>query len=195
MLRRGPLYAFPFPFTAKAAAAPLGIARGALHAFAKMTRRTTGRQLVDEGRLTPALKMCEQPHIQNAFDHAQAAAGTVRSYVYDVMGEVWSTLKSRQRLSADQIGHYWLAILSAFKGSMEAVDPPYKPGGGPSVYANGYLDRALRDIRTINQHTLVSIRNYEIRQRSLLGVSPPGAFEVKAACRSHFGSNSGNQEK
>jgi alkylation response protein AidB-like acyl-CoA dehydrogenase len=172
VLRPGPLYAFPLLFTAKAAAVPLGIARGALEVFAKTALTTAGRQFVDDGRLTPAVRMCEQPHIQNAFAHAQAAAGTARSYVYEVMGEVWSTLVSRQRLSADQIGRYWLAILSAFNGCVETVDLLYKAGGSPSVYANGFLDRAFRDIHTISQHGLVSIRSYEIAGRSLLGLRP-----------------------
>jgi indole-3-acetate monooxygenase len=170
VLRPGPLYAFPMLFTAKIAAVPLGIARGALDAFAKTALTTGGRQFVDDGRLTPAVRMCEQAHIQSAFAHAQAAAGTARSYVYEVMGEVWSSLVSRQRLSAEQIGRYWLAILSAFDRCVEAVDLLYKAGGGPSVYANGVLDRAFRDIHTISQHTIVSIRSYEVAGRSLLGL-------------------------
>ena len=172
VLRPGPLYAFPLLFTAKAAAVPLGIARGALDAFAKTALTTAGRQFVEEGRLTPAVRMCDQPHIQIAFAQAQAAAGAARSYVYDVMGEVWSTLASRQRLSANQIGRYWLAILSAFNGCVEAVDLLYKAGGGPSVYANGVLGRCFRDIHTISQHAIVSTRSYEVAGRSLLGLRP-----------------------
>jgi indole-3-acetate monooxygenase len=176
VLRPGPLYSFPLLFTAKAAAVPLGIAREALDAFAQMALTTGGRQFVEEGRLTPAVRMCEQPHIQIAFAQARAAAGAARSYVYEVMGEVWSTLASRQRLTGDQIGRYWLAILSAFNGCVEAVDLLYKAGGGPSVYANGVLDHAFRDIHTISQHVLVSIRNYEVAGRSLLGLRPLELF-------------------
>jgi indole-3-acetate monooxygenase len=78
--RPGALYALPYVFAAKVVAVPLGIARGALQAFKEMARKAEGRRFVEEGRLTPAVTMAEQAHVQSAVAQATGLVGGARAY-------------------------------------------------------------------------------------------------------------------
>jgi hypothetical protein len=44
--------------------------------------------------------------------------------------------------------------------------------GGTAVFNAGAFDRCLRDILTMNQHSLVTLRTYELAGRLLLGLEP-----------------------
>ncbi len=47
-----------------------------------------------------------------------------------------------------------------------------KAAGGSAVYQKGPFDRCLRDILTMNQHVLATLRSYEKAGRLLLGLEP-----------------------
>jgi hypothetical protein len=47
-----------------------------------------------------------------------------------------------------------------------------KASGGTAVYQSGALDRCLRDVLTMNQHLMGSLRTYEMAGRLLLGLEP-----------------------
>jgi hypothetical protein len=55
---------------------------------------------------------------------------------------------------------------------VEAVQHVYKASGGTAVYQSGALDRCLRDVLTMNQHVIGSLRTYKIAGRLLLGLEP-----------------------
>ena len=48
----------------------------------------------------------------------------------------------------------------------------YKAAGGTAVYQKGPLDRCLRDVLTMNQHVVGTLRTYEMAGRLLLGLEP-----------------------
>jgi len=54
----------------------------------------------------------------------------------------------------------------------QAVEMVYKARGGSSVYTNNLLDRCLRDVLTMNQHVMNSLRAYSMAGRILLGLPP-----------------------
>jgi indole-3-acetate monooxygenase len=54
----------------------------------------------------------------------------------------------------------------------QAVELLYKANGGASVYSRNAFDRRLRDIQTTNQHTVVSLKTWEVMGRVLLGLEP-----------------------
>lgn len=174
--RPGALYALPYVYVAKAGGVGLGIAREALEAFRDIARKSAGRQYIEDGKLTPALTMAEQAHVQSAFAQATALIGSARAYLFDVMGDVWAALSSGRRLSAEQTGSFFLSITNTYALCVQAIDLLFKTAGGPAIYAPGPLDRAFRDIHTANQHTAVSVRSYEIAGRALLGAKRMEAF-------------------
>ena len=48
----------------------------------------------------------------------------------------------------------------------------FKAAGGTAVYQKGPLDRCLRDVLTMNQHVVGTMRTYEMAGRLLLGMEP-----------------------
>jgi indole-3-acetate monooxygenase len=54
----------------------------------------------------------------------------------------------------------------------EVVQSVYKAAGGTAVYQKGPFDRCLRDILTMNQHVMATVRTYEMAGRMFLGLEP-----------------------
>ena len=48
----------------------------------------------------------------------------------------------------------------------------FKASGGTAVYQKGPLDRCLRDVLTMNQHVIATLRTWEMSGRLLLGLDP-----------------------
>ena len=55
---------------------------------------------------------------------------------------------------------------------VDVVQLVYKAAGGGAVYQKGPLDRCLRDVLTMNQHVIGTLRTYEMAGRLLLGLQP-----------------------
>jgi hypothetical protein len=55
---------------------------------------------------------------------------------------------------------------------VEAVQLIFKAAGGTAVYQRGPLDRCVRDILTMNQHVVGTMRTYEMAGRALFGLEP-----------------------
>jgi hypothetical protein len=52
----------------------------------------------------------------------------------------------------------------------QAVELAYKVRGGSAVYLNNPLDRCHRDMLTMNQHVMNSLRSYSMAGRIFLGL-------------------------
>jgi alkylation response protein AidB-like acyl-CoA dehydrogenase len=63
-----------------------------------------------------------------------------------------------------------LAMAHASAVCLQAVELLYKANGGSSVYDGNVFDRRLRDMQTANQHTVVSLKTWEVTGRVLLGL-------------------------
>jgi indole-3-acetate monooxygenase len=165
--RSGALYACPMLFGYKVGAIPLGIARAAIDRFAASAQR----KRVTIGNLTGRNRMlAEEAFVQSAVGRAEAMVGAAKSYIYERMADIWRTLEAGERLAVDQRVRYRLAVIHAHEACLDAVEMLYKSYGGAAVYASGPLDRALRDLQTINQHTINSLKVYETAGRMLLGM-------------------------
>jgi hypothetical protein len=70
------------------------------------------------------------------------------------------------------MARWQLAMLNAFDASVQVVQLVYKARGGSAVYTEGTLDRRLRDVLTMNQHVIVSLKSYEAAGRTLLAMEP-----------------------
>jgi indole-3-acetate monooxygenase len=165
--REGPLYSFPMLFAYKVAAIPIGIARAAIDRFveAAPSKKVTMSNLTGRSRL-----LSEEAHVQAAVGRAEALVGAARSHVYKQMNELWETLSAGRRLAIEQRVRYRLAVINAHEACLHAVELLYKAYGGAAVYNSGPLDRCLRDLQTINQHTFNSLKVYESAGRVLLGM-------------------------
>jgi alkylation response protein AidB-like acyl-CoA dehydrogenase len=170
--RPGPLYAFPMLFGYKLPGITIGIARAAIDSFMELARK----KFVTSGMLTGRKTLvCDEPYVQSAVGQAEALVAGARTYIYDRLDDLWNTLVAGNRLTIQQRTRYRLAVLQGHANCLSAVELLYKSYGGAAVYASGPLDRALRDLHTINQHTMNSPKIYETAGRVLMGLDPrPG---------------------
>jgi alkylation response protein AidB-like acyl-CoA dehydrogenase len=164
--RSGPLYAFPLMFAYNLPGVTLGIARGAINTFAELAARKTTTMSAAMGR---PVMLRDEAYAQTAITRAEGLVGSARAYVFDRIEDIWRTLLAGERISIQQRGLYRIAIAHAHAACLEAVEGLYKAVGGSSVYASGPFDRPLRDLITINQHTMNSPKILETAGKILLG--------------------------
>jgi alkylation response protein AidB-like acyl-CoA dehydrogenase len=166
-IRSGPLYAFPMMFAYNLPGVTLGIARGAINIFCELAARKTTTQSMAVGR---PIMLRDEAYAQMALSRAEALVGSARAFVFDEMDQIWRTLLAGERLTIQQRARYRIAVAHAHTACLEAVEGLYKAVGGSSVYASGPFDRPLRDLITINQHTMNSPKIMESTGKILLGL-------------------------
>lgn len=144
--RAGVLYTWPGMFFANLPAVPLGIARAALEATDELLAK---KMLIPEMR--PAR---EDPRVRAGVAQAHAMVGAVRSYMFDVLGELWATLETGDepslRLRAALVGAYMHTIRTC----RDAVTILADVVGSASIYRSCPIERYLRDLTTISQHLM-----------------------------------------
>jgi alkylation response protein AidB-like acyl-CoA dehydrogenase len=170
--RPGPLYAFPFMFIAKAAAPALGIARHAIDAVIESAARKPARRYTAGERVEPPKLLRDDVYVQDAVGRAETLLASVRAYYFGVMGDLWATLNEGRQPSERQLALFTTAYPHVVGACADVVQLVYKAAGGAAVYQKGPLDRCLRDILTMNQHVIGTLRTYEMAGRLLLGLKP-----------------------
>ena len=167
--REGPLYALPNLLLYKFAGVVLGIARGALDEFVALA---SNKPLTFKSPSASKAMLRDETYAQCAVAHAEAMVSSARGFVFEAYGKVWETLMAGGLPSFDQRARARLAMVNASTACTHAVELLYKANGGSSVYAGNAFDRRLRDIQTVNQHTVVSLKTWEVTGRALLGLDP-----------------------
>jgi alkylation response protein AidB-like acyl-CoA dehydrogenase len=170
--RPGPLYAFPFMFASKSGPVALGIARHALDALIETATSKTARRYTVGAQLEPAKMMCDDVFVQQAVGHADTMLTSARGYLFEVMGDFWSTLVRGEAPSPAQVARFTTTHAFVAGVCVEVVQLIYKAVGGTAVYQKGPFDRCLRDVLTMNQHVIGTPRTYEMSGRLLLGMEP-----------------------
>jgi len=170
--RPGPLYAFPLMFIAKGAAPALGIARHALDVVIENASHKSARRMILGERGEPQKLLRDEVFVQESVARAETLLGAARAYLFDVIGDLWTTLLEEHQPSAIQHARFISAYTHVVGQCTEAVQLAFKASGGTAVYQTGALDRCLRDILTMNQHLMGSLRTYEMAGRLLLGLDP-----------------------
>lgn len=168
--RDSPLYRFPAGIILKASAPPLGVARAAIDSVVEAANRQAARGAIVGGDSSPIRLLRDEAYLQDAIGRAEALWGTARSFLYDVVGELWATLVRGDQPDRRQLLRFTLANTQTFANCVQAVELMYKARGGQAVYAREPLDRCLRDVLTMNQHAFVSLRSYGMAGRALLGI-------------------------
>lgn len=134
-------------------------------------RKPSRRMIVGEQSEAPKL-LREEVFVQESVARAEAMVGAARSYLFDVIGDLWAALVEGQRPSALQQARFITAYTYVVGECASAVQLVYKASGGTAVYQSSALDRCLRDVLTMNQHLMGSLRTYEMAGRLLLGLEP-----------------------
>jgi indole-3-acetate monooxygenase len=170
--RPGPLYAFPFMFMAKGAAPALGIARHAIDAVIESAAQKPARRYMVGERIEAPKLLRDDVYVQEAVGRAETLLAAARAYFFQVMGDLWATLLDGGQPSDRQIALFTSAYTHIVGVCVDVVQLVYKAAGGSAVYQKGPLDRCLRDVLTMNQHVVGTLRTYEMAGRLLLGLEP-----------------------
>jgi indole-3-acetate monooxygenase len=120
---------------------------------------------------TPKL-LREEVFVQESVARAETLLGAARAYLFEVIGDLWTTLVEERKPSPIQQARFITAYTHVVGECVEVVQLVYKASGGNAVYQTGALDRCLRDVLTMNQHLIGSLRTYEMAGRLLLGLEP-----------------------
>jgi indole-3-acetate monooxygenase len=170
--RPGPLYAFPFMFVAKGPSVALGIARHAIDVLIKTATDKAARRYTVGDRMEPSKMMRDDVFIQDAVGRADTMLTSARAYLFEVMGDFWDTLVSGKEPAPSQIARFVTMQAYVVGVCVDVVQLVFKAAGGTAVYQKGPLDRCMRDVLTMNQHVVGTIRTYEMAGRLLLGLEP-----------------------
>jgi indole-3-acetate monooxygenase len=167
--RPEPLYAHPYSFIYVFVGVALGVARAAIKAFIDIANR---REITIAALGGQRVLLRTSAHAQVAISQAEGLVRSSRAHVFDVLSEIWATLKRGEPLSQQLRASYAAAITNTHRSCTNAVDLLYKANGGSSVYSHGPLDRCFRDMHTINQHHAASLAFDEKAGQVMLGLQP-----------------------
>jgi alkylation response protein AidB-like acyl-CoA dehydrogenase len=169
LYRKGPLYTLPNLLLYRLSAVGLGIARGAIDDFIALA---TNKPITFKSPAAGKVMLRDEIYVQCTIAQAEAMVSSARGFVFEAFGDMWNTLLTGDLPSLKQRARARLAMVHASTACTQAVELLYKASGGSSVYAGNPFDRRLRDIQTANQHTVVSLKTWEVTGRVLLGLEP-----------------------
>jgi alkylation response protein AidB-like acyl-CoA dehydrogenase len=163
----GPLYRqrpfFTLVFSLFAANA-LGIARGAIDAFADMATR--------EATTSSTTLLRDRPLVQGRLAQAEAIVSGARCFLMNSLAQLWSeTVENKSDLSME-IARARLAIPHAILESVRAVDLVFHTAGTNAIYTADPLERHFRDIHVCAQHNAAFPIHFESAGKVLLGLRP-----------------------
>jgi indole-3-acetate monooxygenase len=160
--RPGSLYGWPGLFFANLSGVPLGIARAALE--------ETERIVADKILMPEMRPARDDIRIRAALTRAHAMVGSARSYVLDVLGDVWATLEAGLGPSLRQRAALAGTPGFAVRSCLEAVRLLDDVVGSASIYQRCPVERHGRDLTTMSQHLVAQTRVAELAGALWLGV-------------------------
>ncbi|MCU7848663.1 MAG: acyl-CoA dehydrogenase family protein [Candidatus Thiodiazotropha sp. (ex Lucinoma kastoroae)] len=166
-----PLYRFPMAFMFNFAAVPIGTAQAAMTALIEAAEKPS-RQVTLNGRFVPVRQLREESFVQDAVGRASAMIGAARAYLYSVVEDIWRTIQSGRDPSPIQAAQFQSMNVQVFGMCLKAVELVFKARGGSSVYSGSILETCLRDLQTMDQHVMSSLRTYAQSGRILMGLPP-----------------------
>ncbi|MCU7816689.1 MAG: acyl-CoA dehydrogenase family protein [Candidatus Thiodiazotropha sp. (ex Rostrolucina anterorostrata)] len=166
-----PLYRFPMAFMFNFAAVPIGTAQAAMTALIEAAEKPS-RQVTLNGRFVPVRQLREESFVQDAVGRASAMIGAARAYLYSVVEDIWRTIQSGRDPSPIQAAQFQSMNVQVFGMCLKAVELVFKARGGSSVYSGSVLETCLRDLQTMDQHVMSSLRTYAQSGRILMGLPP-----------------------
>jgi indole-3-acetate monooxygenase len=170
--RPGPLYALPFMFVAKGSAPALGVARHAIDTLVDAASRKPARRYTLGECLEPPKALRDDVFVQEAVGRAETMLASARAYQFEVIGDLWTALVKGCEPTPAQVARFTTAHTHVIGVCVDVVQLVCKTAGGTAVYQEGPYERCLRDILTMNQHVIATLRTYEMAGRLLLGLEP-----------------------
>lgn len=157
------------------AAVALGVARGALDAFAELAQDTTAGET--------EIPLRQRAEVQRAVGRAEALLGAARSYCLHSVRDVWEAAEpgdSHEGRGGEELDRLVLdarlAITHAMHTAVEVVDLLFHAGGTRSIFHRHHLERRFRDAHVALRHGAGSASHFEAGGRIALGLPAAAPF-------------------
>ena len=142
----------------------LGIARGALDAFAELASRKSSTM--------SAALLRDRPLVQARVAEAEAILSAARAYVLDAVGDLWKRAEQGQADLDAAVVQARLAITHSMHEAVRCVDLIFHAAGTNAVYERNPLERHFRNIHVAVQHAAGLSAHMEAAGKALLGLRP-----------------------
>jgi len=166
---RGPLYAFTMQglYACGVAGVALGLARAMHEAFMDLALAKTPRNLV---------RLADSPVVQDEVARREAALGSARAWLVEVLKEVWATADDVEPIGAADRARVRLACSQAIHAALEVADGVYKAAGTSAIFLGTPFERRFRDIHTLSQQIQSRDAHFEAVGRIMFHGDPDGTF-------------------
>jgi alkylation response protein AidB-like acyl-CoA dehydrogenase len=144
----------------------LGIARGAIAAFAELA---TAKRPV----MSPSL-LRDRPSAQYDLAKAEALVESCRDYLFAAVEEMWACVLEGREVELPLRAKVRRAQTHAAESAAQAVGLLSRAAGGSSLYESCPLERAFRDVNAVLAHITVQRGMLEDAGRVSLGLKPAG---------------------
>ena len=166
----GPLYRVPHRAVQSLAIAAvgLGIARGALEAFAELAREKTP--------FSTKARLCESEWVQVRLGEAEAALRAGRAFMVEAARALWDEVAEGGEASMDARVLVRLAATHAIASAAGAVDAVYHASGATAMRAECALERRFRDAHGVQQHLQGRMDHYRTAGQWAMGMEQEGGW-------------------
>jgi alkylation response protein AidB-like acyl-CoA dehydrogenase len=162
----GVLYRLPttsiFPWAASVA--PLGIARGAMDAFAQLA---VGRM-----RSGTAAPLRDREIVQSNFGRIQALHRSGRAFLIETMTELIAALEADEARLTQARAIFRVACAHAAESAVRIVDMIAAETGAASIFETCTIERYARDVHAAVKHIAMSPASYIVAGRLGFGLDP-----------------------
>ena len=142
----------------------LGVARGAIEAFAELA--------VEKRPLMSTSPLSERASAQHDLAKAEAMVESSRDYLFDAFEEMWSRVVAGSEVDLPLRAKVRRAQVHAAESSAQAVAMLYRAAGGSSLYERCPLERCHRDVNAALGHITLGRGMLEDAGRVRLGLRP-----------------------
>lgn len=173
-----PVFRMPVPLrlSYNKVAIALGVAKGALEAFADLANNKVP--------MLSASKLMDRPIAQYRMGELSATYKAARAYVFEAMGEIERELEAGAEMpSAEATINARLACTHGAQACMAVVDGLHAAAGTSASYMANPLERKLRDAHGAASHRWVSAPLYETLGGILFGKEPDSEFSGQGGPR------------
>lgn len=142
----------------------LGIARGAMEAFATLAREKSPRGGA------PTLR--EDAVAQFDYGRAATRLAAARALVLETANRLWDDVARDGSFTLDHRMTIRMAVTHAIHEAKDAVGAVYHHAGTTSVFASQPFERRLRDANTVTQQLQGRLAFFQLIGQHLLGLAP-----------------------
>jgi alkylation response protein AidB-like acyl-CoA dehydrogenase len=114
----------------------------------------------------------ERPLAQIQYAQAEGLLHAARAYFYGCNDEIWRKGETGKSFSIQDRAHARLAVVTAAKLAVQAVDLVADAAGMNSAQTSCPIERCWRDVHTATQHVLMNTSRFEVVGRVLFGLDP-----------------------